>query len=118
VPKLLWDAAAAQWTAADLRSASAQAMPWPGWLDAAGFPRPRFAPSQAIRFRVGGRWRPGRIVGATMSGGDRMQAPGEDLQRLSYAWGHAGDVQYVIEGQGGELYRDIPELRVRDAGGR
>jgi hypothetical protein len=90
-------------------------MPWPGWLDANDFPGPRFMPLQAVRFRVGGRWRNGKVVSATISGGNRLQAQGEDLNRLSYVWGHSGDVQYVIEGQSSELYRDVPELRVRDA---
>ncbi len=93
-------------------------MPWPAWLDATHFPAPRYLPSQAVRFRIGGRWRNGRVVSATMSGGDRVPAPGEDLSRLSYAWGHTGDVQYLIEAPGGELYRDVPELRVRDQYGR
>ncbi len=115
MPRLLWDAAAARWTATDLRSGAAQPMPWPDWLDPAGFPAPRYLPGQAVRFRVGGRWRPGTVVAAAMSGGGRMQAEGEDLQKLSYVWGRGGDVQYVIQGQGRELYRDIPELRVRDA---
>ncbi len=114
VPKLVWDGVVAQWTAADLRTERAKPMPWPDWLDATDFPSPRYEPSQAVRFRVGGRWRHGRVVSATMSGGNRMQAKGEDLQRLSYVWGHGGEVQYVIQGQGGEIYRDVPELRVRD----
>jgi hypothetical protein len=115
VPKLGWDAAAARWVAADLRAESGEPMPWPGWLDAADFPVPRYAPAQQVRCRVGGRWRDGKVVSVSMSGGNRMQAEGEDLRRLSYAWGHAGEVQYVIEGQTGEVYRDVPELRVREA---
>lgn len=113
VPKLIWDAGAAQWVAADLRAEGGQQMPWPDWLDAADFPTPRYAPSQPVRFRIGGRWRNGKVVRVTMSDGNRMPGQGEDLRRLSSVWGHAGEVQYVIEGQSGEVYRDIPELRVR-----
>lgn len=118
IPKLLWDADAERWIAADLRMEGAQPMPWPSWLDAAGFPTPRYLPSQAVRFRAGGRWRHGKVVSATMSGGDRMQTEGEDLEKFSYVWGHSSDVQYVIEGHDGELYREVPELRVRDANDR
>ncbi len=118
VPKLMWDAGAGHWTAEDLRGERAEPMPWPGWLDAADFPTPQYEPSQAVRFRVGGRWRRGTVLSATMSGGNRMQAKGEDLQRLSYAWGHGGEVQYAIQGEDGALYRDVPELRVRDLNDR
>ncbi len=118
VPKLLWDAGAARWSAADLRTGEPKRMPWPDWLDTGDFPTPRFLPSQAIRFRVGGRWRNGRVVSAAMSGGDRVLAAGEDLRRLSDVWGHAGEVQYLIEGQDGQFHRDVPQLRVRDPSDR
>jgi hypothetical protein len=118
VPKLVWDAVAAQWTAADLRIGSPEPVPWPGWLAAADFPTPRYEPSRVVQFRVGGRWRRGRVVSATMSGGDRMQAPGDDLQRLSHVWGHSGEVQYLLQGASGEPYRDVPELRVRNLNDR